>query len=80
MLRGRIRKLCLQNNINVLAENSADTPGELCFAVLENQDISIIKEYLKTLFEDIKIEPLTKQHPNPILTKIQLNFEDRYDI
>jgi hypothetical protein len=46
MLRGRIRKFGLMNNINILAENAHDEEDKVRFAVLDGSNISSINEFI----------------------------------
>lgn len=80
MFRGRIRKLCLEKNINVLAENSTDNPECVRFAVLVGQDVEFIKEYVVSVSPGAKIRPILMDVHNPVLSKTQVNFEKRYTL
>lgn len=80
MLRGRIRKLCLLEEVNIIIDNSGDVPGEVTFAVEHGMDISFIHEYLKSIIDDVAVTLLATSIPNPIVTKAQVNLEDRYEL
>jgi hypothetical protein len=80
MLRGRIRKLCIENRRNVLVENTEDIEKRVRFAVPSGENISIISEYLIKIIPDIKIEQVGRDIPNPVLSKLKLNIEKRYDL
>lgn len=80
MLRGRIRKLCLENNQNVLVENTGDVERRVRFAVPSGEDISLIEEYLKNIIPDVRINVIMENVANPILSKLKLNVEDRYSL
>ncbi len=54
MLRGRIRKFCLENNRNVLAENSKDVEDAVRFAIPEGEDSAMIINYLKKSYRTLK--------------------------
>lgn len=80
MLRGRIRKLCLENKRNVLVENTEDIEKRVRFAVPSGEDISVILEYLIKIIPDIEIKKVEKNVPNPVLSKLKLNIESRYKL
>ncbi len=80
MLRGRIRKLCIENRRNVLVENTEDIEKRVRFAVPSGENISIISEYLIKIIPDIKVEQVSRDVPNPVLSKLKLNIEKRYDL
>ena len=78
MLRGRIRKFCLENNRNVLAENTQDIENSVRFAIPSGEDVSAIKEYLNKIIPDVSVELVRENIPNPVLSKLKVNIEDRY--
>ena len=80
MLRGRIRKLGLESNQNVLVENVEDSENTVRFAVPSGEDISEIKEYLERILSDVSVEKIKKNIRNPVLSKIKVNLEERYTL
>ena len=80
MLRGRIRKLCLNNKRNVLVENSEDSKNTVRFAVPSGENISIIKEYLEKILPDVIIKDVGTKIKNPVLSKLRVNLEERYSL
>ena len=80
MLRGRIRKFCLENNRNVLAENTQDIEKSVRFAIPSGEDVSAIKEYLNKIIPDVSIELVRENIPNPVISKLKVNIEDRYTL
>jgi hypothetical protein len=80
MLRGRIRKLCLENNRNVLVENTEDIESSVRFAIPTNEDPSQIEEYLRGILPDGSISLVRKKIPNPVLSKLKVNLEERYTL
>ncbi len=80
MLRGRIRKFCLENNRNVLAENTQDIEKSVRFAIPSGEDPSAIQEYLKKILPDVSIDLVRENIPNPVLSKLKVNIEDRYTL
>jgi|TARA_B100001964_G_C13711543_1_gene370505 hypothetical protein len=80
MLRGKIRKLCLENKRNVLAENTQDIEKSVRFAIPTGEDPSTIQEYLHKILPDASIELVREKIPNPVLSKLKINIEDRYTL
>lgn len=85
MFRGTIRKLCLQNDIAVLLENASDKENTVRFALLSNlenfkQSLDIINKYIYTKIPDANIKQVLSQVPNPVLSKLQVNQEERYTL
>ncbi len=84
MLRGRIRKLCLENlHINCMAENAeeSDTPNSVRFAVLHKEEkIEEIKTYIYSVLPDANIELVLPKVKNPVLSKLKCNLEGRYTL
>ena len=80
MLRGRIRKLGLENNFNILVENTEDCKNGVRFAVMNDADKDTTIAYLKGVINDVKIELVLPRCPNPVLSKLKVNSESRYRI
>lgn len=80
MLRGRIRKLWLENWINVLAENTQDIEASVRFALLHWEDASIIIDYLRSIIKDVTINLVLEWVHNPVLSKLKINREERYTL
>ncbi len=80
MLRGRIRKFFLEKNRNVLAENTEDIEKSVRFALPSKEDASEIIEYLNKIIPDVSVELVKENTPNPILSKLRVNIEDRYTL
>lgn len=78
MLRGRIRKLYLSINRNILVENTEDITGSVRFAVPNKEDIDEVKKYLHTILPDVSIDKVGTCIPNPVLSKLKVNNEERY--
>ena len=78
MLRGRIRKFCLENSKNVLVENAEDLENVVRFAILEGEEVSIINNYLNKIVPDLNTTKVRESVPNPVLSKLKINLEDRY--
>ena len=80
MLRGRIRKFCLESNRNVLVENAEDSENTVRFAVPSGEDVSNIKKYLEKILPDVYVEKIKTSIGNPVLSKIKVNLEERYNL
>jgi len=80
MLRGRIRKLGLEKSCNVLCENASDQENCVRFAVLTPADAALVVDYLKNIISDVEITPVAAEVPNPVLSKLKVNKEDRYTL
>ena len=80
MLRGRIRKFCLESNRNVLAENTSDIENTVRFAIPSGEDSSAITEYLNQILPDVSVDLVKENVPNPVLSKLKVNIEDRYTL
>lgn len=80
MLRGRIRKLGLEQGFNVLCENAADEENCVRFAVLSSGDAESVTNYLKTIIVDVSVELVGKGVSNPVLSKLKVNKEERYTL
>ena len=80
MFRGRIRKLCLEKNQNVLVENTQDIEESVRFAVLEGDTVCEISEYVFSIAPDATIEKVLNGVENPILSKLKVNIAKRYTL
>lgn len=80
MFRGKIRKLCLENDRNVLVENTEDIENSVRFAIPTGEDSIEIEKYVLTVAPDAIIDKVMESIPNPILSKLKVNQEDRYTL
>jgi hypothetical protein len=78
--RGRVRKLCLEKNRNILVENTQDIEKSVRFAIPTKEDPSEIKEYLNKILPDATIELVVENISNPVLSKLKVNIENRYTL
>lgn len=78
MLRGRIRKLGLEQGFNVLCENATDEEKCVRFAVLSHEDAKIVTDYLKSIIPDVTVVPVAESVRNPVLSKLKVNKDERY--
>ena len=80
MLRGRIRKLGIEKKFNVLVENAEDSKNCVRFAVLEKTSIENISNYVLSILDDAFITQVVKSVSNPVLSKMKVNIESRYEL
>lgn len=80
MLRGRIRKLCLEKNKNLMIENASDIENVVRFCVISGEDITQIEEYLQSKINDVEIKKIKENVQNPILSKLKTNLVERYTL
>ena len=80
MLRGRIRKFALQNDLVCLAENATDKENVVRFSLLEREDPATIKMFIKSIFPEADIKNIDGVFQNPVLSKLKVNDESRYTI
>jgi len=80
MFRGRIRKLGLEKQFNVLVENTEDTENGVRFAVLEETSAKQVSDYVQSIVEDATITLISKAVVNPVLSKLKVNQESRYEL
>lgn len=80
MLRGRIRKYGIEQQINVLAENTEDRENGVRFAVLESSHADMIGAYVLTIIPDASITLFESGVQNPVLSKTKVNIADRYSL
>lgn len=80
MLRGRIRKLGLENGFNVLCENATDTEKCVRFAVTVPEDAEKAIDYLKSIIPDVRVSLALQRVVNPVLSKLKVNQQERYTL
>ncbi len=80
MLRGRIRKFGIENDVNVLVENTEDVDNGVRFATLSKSDTLSISQYISTIISDAHITLILEDVQNPVLSKLKVNQEDRYTL
>ena len=79
-MRGRTRKYAVENNINLLIENTEDISNAVRFAVLNENDANAIIDYIHSVAEDAEVVLTREDVPNPVLSKITVNNLDKYTI
>lgn len=80
MLRGRIRKLGIENGFNVLAENTSDAENGVRFAVLDKTDGETVSDYVNSVIGGCTISLVAESVMNPILSKMKVNIAERYEL
>lgn len=80
MLRGRIRKFAIENDLTCLVENASDKENVVRFALLKGEDAQKVSDFVKTLLSDARIEGVLKDVQNPVLSKLKVNDLSRYSI
>lgn len=80
MLRGRIRKFGLENELNVLTENTEDAENGVRFATLTQEDGSRVGEYVLSVIPDANVTLVDTDVQNPVLSKMKVNQADRYTL
>ena len=80
MFRGRIRKLGLEKQFNVLVENTQDAENSVRFAVLEETSAEQVTSYVHSILNDAVVALVAKSVANPVLSKIKVNQESRYEL
>lgn len=80
MLRGRIRKFTIENDIVCLAENASDKDNTVRFALLANADPVRVVELVQKLIHGSKVSKVLESIKNPILSKLKVNDISRYSL
>lgn len=80
MLRGRIRKYGLENEINVLAENTEDVENGVRYATLTHEEGEQVGAYVRSVIADAVIRLVSSDVVNPVLSKLKVNLEERYTL
>lgn len=80
MLRGRLRKLALDNQINLLTENATDVENCVRFAVLFDTSTQLFTDYISQIVPDATVTKVLEKTPNPVLSKLKVNMEERYTL
>lgn len=79
MLRGRLRKFANQKAFNLLTENE-EAGAAVRFALIGSSDPAVIIGFIGSIIPDATIERVRENVPNPVLSKLQVNIDDRYTI
>lgn len=80
MLRGRIRKFGIEQNINILTENASDIKNGVRFAVLNKEHAVMVTDFVQMLVADCTARLVLENIANPVLSKLKVNNEGRYVI
>lgn len=79
MLRGRLRKFANQKELNLLTENDEGS-FVVRFALISGSDPAIVIDFIGSMVPGALIERVRESIPNPVLSKLQVNVDDRYTI
>ena len=80
--RGRLRKFANEQEINLMVENDEEDKNCVRFAVLISQSkkIPIIKKFIKEKIDPDSTIKFIDDFKNPVLSKLKVNDESRYQI
>ncbi len=79
-LQGRLRKLALQIDMDLLVEHAFDLTNHVRFAVVAGTDVTPIEEYLNDTMPHLRVKRVARDVANPVLTKMHINNEDYYNL
>ena len=79
-LRGRLRKLGLEQSFNILAENTEDKEGGIRIALLDENSLQSVIDYLQREIPDASAVCVLESVANPVLSKLRVNDADRYSL
>ncbi len=80
MLRGRIRKFTIENDIVCLAENASDKENAVRFALLANTDPAKVAGIIQQLIPGSSVSKVLESVKNPVLSKLKVNDLSRYPL
>ena len=78
MLRGRIRKFTIENEITCLTENASDQENTVRFAIPEDIEPIKITDFIQSLIPDSVVKMVLESVENPVLSKLKINDISRY--
>jgi hypothetical protein len=78
MLRGRIRKFTIENNIICLTENALDKENSVRFALLAGSEPTKVSEFIQKIIPGVAIAKVLESIKNPVLSKLKVNDVSRY--
>jgi acylphosphatase len=78
--RGRIRKYAISQDIDVLVENSSDKENCVRFAVTKTSDADKVVAFINSIVSDAIVDNVLTDVVNPVLSKLNVNQSDRYEI
>lgn len=79
-MRGRIRKFSIDNQITALIENAADEENVVRFALIEGSDPAKLTDFVLKLVPEATVSKVLGEVHNPVLSKLKVNDESRYDV
>lgn len=78
MLRGRIRKFSIENDIVCLVENASDKENVVRFALLAQTDPVSVMAFVQGMVPGAQISKVLESVQNPVLSKLKVNDISRY--
>ncbi len=79
-LRGRIRKHSLESNVMCFVENASDKENAVRFCSLTDSDPAQIINFIKKILPHATVIKVLTAVVNPVLSKLKVNDESRYEI
>ncbi len=76
--RGHVRLLGLNNNFDVLVENATDKDNCVRFATTDESHQKELEKMIKGIVSDADITLVMKDVNNPVLSKMKVNYHERY--
>lgn len=76
-LRGTLRKFANQQQINFLVENDC-FENIVRFALLNGESPKMMNDFLMSIVPDATIEQIESGIPNPVMSKMKINIDERY--
>lgn len=80
MFRGRIRKYCISEGINVLVENASDMENTVRFALIHNTNPDTLLAKITEFSQSANVRLVSQSCPCPVLSKLNINISERYEI
>ncbi len=80
MLRGRIRKFTIENDITCLTENASDKENVVRFALVANTDPMKVIHFIQELIPNSTLSKVLESIENPVLSKLKVNDLSRYSL
>lgn len=80
MLRGRIRKFTIENNITCLVENATDKENIVRFALLADTDPKLVTDFIQKTLQNAQVLKVMEAVENPVLSKLKVNDASRYNL
>lgn len=79
-LRGRIRKYAIDSEITCLVENASDEENVVRFALTAGSSAKSVSNFARSILPEAVVTESLKNVPNPVLSKLKVNDQTRYEI